>query len=832
MQTSLFEETPRPDANLYVGPVEKTFPPPRPFQVTAHESLRQGVREGHRCQVLMSATGSGKTYLGMMLISETLKKGRRCLFICDRTVLIDQTSAVADSYGLNNHGIIQRNHWRTDYLKPLQIASVQTLARRDMSNQEFDVVIVDECFVAGTLVDGRPIETLKIGDYVRSYNHLTNQIEMREILHVFKHNAHNLIKVSTDNGKNIISTANHPYFTLTGYVKADTISTDTILFSAETNNGASKAQNIPMHNLPKTRDFNRETIQQTRSEISKFNRYYMLRRMQNRFERERLQEAVRTNAVKQPYVRPIYPPKSKIQTFRYGTQTPNPRRQWEKNPGPASNAFPITGGRMDIRACCLDGLPKRARGTNPRQGGHCQPYAYDSNRGGWSQPLHNRAARARHPERWPLAPVRVVSVEVQEQDDLIESRRCSGEYRGVEVFNIEVEGNNNYFAEDILVHNCQDQYKGWIDLMTLFPNAKFIGLSATPFSKGLGKLFTNLINAATMHQLTTEPDPTSGKPVLVPMRIFSCHKVNMEGAATRGGEWTDEGAAERGMEIIGDVVADWELYGKGRKTIVFGPTIAHCEKMKDWFVSRGHQAMTFTADTTPVERADILMEYRKKDSGLDILISVAALAKGFDCPEVSCICDVRPLRKSLSTAIQMWGRGLRSAPDKTECLLLDFSGNIVRFADDFSDVYYNGLNQLHKGEKLDKKIRKDEDHIERACPKCGYKPCGKRCVQCGFQKKKQSLEEHAPGVMKEIIIGGKKAADDNHHLYKQLVSFTRNSSSQKPREWAWNLYKQITGEHVPNKWEGEFWMMPLCHVTAATKGKIQQLRIAFRHAIK
>jgi superfamily II DNA or RNA helicase len=523
MQTALFEETPRPDANLYVGPVEKTFPPPRPFQVTAHESLRQGVREGHRCQVLMSATGSGKTYLGMMLISETLKKGRRCLFICDRTVLIDQTSAVADSYGLNNHGIIQRNHWRTDYLKPLQIASVQTLARRDMSNQEFDVVIVDE---------------------------------------------------------------------------------------------------------------------------------------------------------------------------------------------------------------------------------------------------------------------------------------------------------------------VQDQYKGWIDLMTLFPNAKFIGLSATPFSKGLGKLFTNLINAATMHQLTTEPDPTSGKPVLVPMRIFSCHKVNMEGAATRGGEWTDEGAAERGMEIIGDVVADWELYGKGRKTIVFGPTIAHCEKMKDWFVSRGHQAMTFTADTTPAERADILREYRKKDSGLDILISVAALAKGFDCPEVSCICDVRPLRKSLSTAIQMWGRGLRSAPDKTECLLLDFSGNIVRFADDFSDVYFNGLNQLHKGEKLDKKIRKDEEHIEMACPKCGYKPCGKRCVQCGFQKKKQSLEEHAPGVMKEIIIGGKKAADDNHHLYKQLVSFTRNSSSQKPREWAWNLYKQITGESVPKKWEGEFWMMPLCHVTSATKGKIQQLRIAYRHAIK
>ena len=164
--------------------------------------------------------------------------------------------------------------------------------------------------------------------------------------------------------------------------------------------------------------------------------------------------------------------------------------------------------------------------------------------------------------------------------------------------------------------------------------------------------------------------------------------------------------------------------------------------------------------------------------------------------------------------------------------LVHNSGTIVRFADDFSDVYYNGLDKLHQGEKLDKKIRKDEEHIERACPKCGYKPCGKRCVQCGWQKKKQSLEEHAAGEMKEITIAGKKAADDKKHLYRQLVSFTRNSSSQKPREWAWNLYKQITGEHVPKKWEGEYWMMPACNVTEATKGKIQQLRIAFRHAIK
>ena len=81
----------------------------------------------------------------------------------------------------------------------------------------------------------------------------------------------------------------------------------------------------------------------------------------------------------------------------------------------------------------------------------------------------------------------------------------------------------------------------------------------------------------------------------------------------------------------------------------------------------------FCADTTKAEREAILKEYRKPDSAIRVLISVEALAKGFDVPDVGCVVDCRPLRKSLSTAIQMWGRGLRSSPEtgKTDCILLD-----------------------------------------------------------------------------------------------------------------------------------------------------------------
>ena len=46
-------------ASLFDAPNYESakFPTPRPFQDTAHEALRQGVRDGHRCQMLMAPTG-------------------------------------------------------------------------------------------------------------------------------------------------------------------------------------------------------------------------------------------------------------------------------------------------------------------------------------------------------------------------------------------------------------------------------------------------------------------------------------------------------------------------------------------------------------------------------------------------------------------------------------------------------------------------------------------------------------------------------------------------------------------------------------------------------
>ena len=490
-----------------------TFPPPRPFQLDAHQQLRLGFKAGHKNQMIMAPTGAGKTYLGLRICHEAMQKGKRAVFLCDRNTLINQTSAAADGYGLTSHGIIQADHWRRQPEHLLQIASAQTIAKREFWPQ-LDVLVVDE--------------------------------------------AHTQMKVWTD-------------------------------------------------------------------------------------------------------------------------------------------------------------------------------FAVQS-------------------------------------------------------------------------------------------TAAVIGLSATPFSVGLGKIFTNLINATTMHDLTQ-----SG--VLVPMRIFSCTKPDMKGAATAGGEWTDKAAEERGMDIVGDVVDEWINLAEGRKTIVFGATIKHCEELAQQFINQGVMAAVFTSETTAKEREALLDDYRRPDSYIRVLISVEALAKGFDVPDVGCVCDARPLRKSLSTAIQMWGRGLRSSPDtgKKDCFLLDFSGNIIRFAEDFTEVFFNGLESLDSGDKLDKKIRPDEEVELRGCPKCGYKPFHKRCMACGFEKVSQSVSAALPGEMKEITIGEGKnkkvLASNAENLWHQLVAYAKiHSAPEKQQGRAWHLFNKITG-HEPT-WR--FTTAPAVEITRHTYNKITQLNMAWK----
>lgn len=376
-------------------------------------------------------------------------------------------------------------------------------------------------------------------------------------------------------------------------------------------------------------------------------------------------------------------------------------------------------------------------------------------------------------------------------------------------------------ADLIVLDEAHSQYAAATE-KALSTSAAVIGLTATPCAKGMGKTYTNLVNAATMYDLTQEG-------ILVPMKILSCTRPDMAGAATSGGEWTARAAAEREATIIGDVVGEWLSHGENRKTIAFGADIAYCRELVGRFNQAGVVAECYTSETPDEVRAELVREFEKPDSNIRILVSVAALSKGFDVPDVGCIIDARPLRKSLSEAIQMWGRGLRCAPSKTDCKLLDFSGNIIRFFTDFEDVYHNGFKTLDDGEKLDRVVRKDEeDYVPKGCPQCGHKPFSRRCLACGFEKQTKAEVDEAPGVMQEIRLGKKVLASDKQDLWNQLCTYARlHLKTDKKAGWAWYKFQDITGEKPPRSLS--FDTAPDVPISGATLGKLKQLHIGYRH---
>lgn len=103
----------------------------RPYQDGAISAMRAEMAAGARKIILASPTGSGKTEIGMSIILKNQLKGSTAWFIVDRKTLVDQTSERFFAHGID-HGIIQGDNRLTDYAKPVQIVSAQTLARRSI----------------------------------------------------------------------------------------------------------------------------------------------------------------------------------------------------------------------------------------------------------------------------------------------------------------------------------------------------------------------------------------------------------------------------------------------------------------------------------------------------------------------------------------------------------------------------------------------------------------------------------------------------------------------------------------------------------------------------
>ncbi len=305
----------------------------------------------------------------------------------------------------------------------------------------------------------------------------------------------------------------------------------------------------------------------------------------------------------------------------------------------------------------------------------------------------------------------------------------------------------------MIVDECHSTRQQTVDFMKANPDIKVIGLSATPFTKGLGSIYKNVISTITTKQLVDQK-------VLSPLRVFIAKEIDMEGAKKVAGEWSQAESTKRGMQITGDIVQEWitktnEIFGRPRKTIVFCAGVAHGADLAKQFADQGFNFISVSYKDDEQFKKDVIADFAKPDTEIHGLIATDILTKGFDVPDVMIGVSARPFSKSLSSHIQQMGRVMRGCADKPFAVWLDHSGNYLRFQEDWDEVYENGVSTLDDGREKAKKEKTEKEKEAAKCPKCGafWPARADTCLHCGYVKAKKNTVDAVAGRMEELTQG-------------------------------------------------------------------------------
>jgi len=273
------------------------------------------------------------------------------------------------------------------------------------------------------------------------------------------------------------------------------------------------------------------------------------------------------------------------------------------------------------------------------------------------------------------------------------------------------------------------------DAKIVNPNVRLIGLTATPYRMESGMLCgpDNLLNAI-CYEVGVKELIVQG--YLCPLVTKAGRKkADTSGLHVRAGEFIGSEVEELmdTDELVGAACREIVDMTKDRQAVlIFAASVAHAEHVKTTLEQiSGQECGLVTGDTSVGERDRIISRFKGEPvpanlfgdaaAPLKYLANINVLATGFDAPNVDCVVLLRPTA-SPGLYYQMTGRGFRLHPDKPNCLVLDYGGNILRHgpvdAIQISERSAEGNGQAPANECPE--CRSIINASYSACPDCGY----------------------------------------------------------------------------------------------------------------
>ncbi|EXJ10914.1 putative helicase [Imhoffiella purpurea] len=374
----------------------------------------------------------------------------------------------------------------------------------------------------------------------------------------------------------------------------------------------------------------------------------------------------------------------------------------------------------------------------------------------------------------------------------------------------------------VIIDEVHILHQAHIKLMERWNALPFIGLSATPLRKGLGRHFTNLVRGPSIRWLTENG-------FLVPVRGFApasdAVADAIRGVKVQGGDYAeaDLGQAINQKSLVGDIVSTWQERGEDRQTLCFAASIAHSKAIRDDFEAVGVSIAHIDAYTPDDERREIVAAFKARE--IRMLTSVNVLGIGFDVPDASCLILARPTL-SESLHIQQMGRGIRRATDKTDCVVLDHSGNTLKHG---LPIHFE-VPDLDTSEKGNGEVRKKKDRDTLIkCTHCGalMERDQWQCPECGMDRpQRKSNVIHRDGELIEFGAAGierESPMEERKTFYRRCMGLL-NQQGGNPSRAYWLTKSKYKGFEAPWEWRN----LPPMEPTQEIERYIQHQNIRYR----
>lgn len=317
----------------------------------------------------------------------------------------------------------------------------------------------------------------------------------------------------------------------------------------------------------------------------------------------------------------------------------------------------------------------------------------------------------------------------------------------------------------------------------------FIGLTATPWARGMGRTWQRLVKSISLAELIRLNH-------LAPFRVFAPSHPDLAGVKTVAGDYHEGQLAERmnKPQLVADVVSTWLERGEGRPTLCFATGRKHAQAIRDRFAEFGVLVAYIDADTPRSQRDQIGRDLATGQ--VKVVCNIGTCTTGIDW-DVRCISLARPTKSEI-LFVQMIGRGLRTADGKNDLLIFDHSDthNRLGFVTDIDhDELDDGSPRKSRSGDSERK-----EPLPKCCPQCvSVVPAGERsCGECGYVWPVREHVETVDGELVQFTGKGKgkpKRKRDalaelpKAEVYGQLLSISLER--RRSRGWVAHAYRDI-----------------------------------------